>query len=89
MDVLNGGAGNDVLIGGAGDDRFQFSGHFGLDTILDFQRGHDHIDLRGTGLSFASLNIAYHDGDAVITSAHGKIVVDHIGGHLHASDFLF
>ncbi|MCB9992189.1 MAG: M10 family metallopeptidase C-terminal domain-containing protein [Hyphomicrobiaceae bacterium] len=40
-DLLNGGRGNDVLIGNRGDDRFVFGKHFGHDTILGFQDGHD------------------------------------------------
>jgi Ca2+-binding RTX toxin-like protein len=88
-DVLNGGAGNDILVGGNGNDRFQFKGHFGHDAILDFHEGQDHIDLRGSGLGFDDLTIAYHDGDAVIISTLGKITVDHVSGHLDASDFLF
>ena len=88
-DVLNGGAGNDILVGGDGNDRFQFAGQFGHDTILDFQPGHDHIDMRGSGLSFAGLTITNHEGDALIATSLGTILVDHMGGHLHASDFLF
>lgn len=54
-DIISGGAGVDQLIGGAGDDRFVF--HPGdlvanqYDSILDFQHGHDKIDLRGFGAS--------------------------------------
>lgn len=60
-DVLRGGTGDDLLIGGTGDDRltgddagiigndtFRFSGFFnGVDTITDFQRGHDKLDIFG------------------------------------------
>ncbi|MCC2651832.1 MAG: protease [Microvirga sp.] len=59
-DVLNGGAGNDklygeggkdLLIGGSGADIFVFSSSAhsrmsSADTIEDFHRGSDHIDLR-------------------------------------------
>ncbi len=34
-DVLNGWGGDDYLEGGSGTDTYQFSGHFGEDTILD------------------------------------------------------
>lgn len=34
-DTLDGGAGNDSLLGGAGDDRYNFSGTFGEDLVID------------------------------------------------------
>jgi Ca2+-binding RTX toxin-like protein len=49
-DLLIGGLGNDIMSGGAGADTFIFqyaSELNGLDTILDFQKGVDKIDLRG------------------------------------------
>ncbi|MBB3019197.1 serralysin [Microvirga lupini] len=60
-DVLNGGTGNDklygeggkdLLIGGVGADTFVFSSSShtrmsSADTIKDFRRGSDHVDLRG------------------------------------------
>jgi Ca2+-binding RTX toxin-like protein len=50
-DVLKGGAGADVLVGGHGGDRFQFqsiedTAPESPDTISDFVRGVDRIDLR-------------------------------------------
>lgn len=49
-DTILGGLRADTLIGGAGDDSFQFQassestvGLSGRDTILDFQRGSDHV----------------------------------------------
>jgi Ca2+-binding RTX toxin-like protein len=50
-DVLKGGAGADVLVGGYGADRFQFQSTEDTapespDTISDFVRGVDRIDLR-------------------------------------------
>jgi serralysin len=51
-DALTGGSGRDVLYGGSGADSFVFaaarqSRGFSIDTIKDFVRGSDHIDLRG------------------------------------------
>ena len=51
-DMLNGGIGNDTLTGGFGYDVFMFSGpltlgNIGTDTILDFEKGRDVIDLSG------------------------------------------
>lgn len=34
-DTVNGGAGNDQLYGGAGNDRYNFSGTFGEDLVID------------------------------------------------------
>lgn len=49
-DVLDGGAGDDILRGGIGSDRFVFSS--GADTVRNFDRREDVIDLRGVaGLS--------------------------------------
>ncbi len=50
-DVLDGGAGADMLLGGAGADVFDFnstqdSPSNARDTIQDFVRGSEHIDLR-------------------------------------------
>ena len=41
-----GRAGDDVLMGGEGKDRFAFYADEGHDTILDFTKGEDKIDLR-------------------------------------------
>jgi Ca2+-binding RTX toxin-like protein len=66
-DILVGGAGNDVLVGGAGRDRltggenrdvfiFASAAEIGLgtrsNTITDFARGVDDIDLSAMGLTF-------------------------------------
>jgi Ca2+-binding RTX toxin-like protein len=61
-DTMRGGAGNDLLNGGRGNDRLtgDDAGQFGfdtfvmnpgtgVDTVTDFQRGFDHIDLRAWG----------------------------------------
>lgn len=46
-DVLNGGLGDDQLTGGSGADVFSFLDLGGTDTITDFRRGSDKIDLSG------------------------------------------
>jgi predicted extracellular nuclease len=53
-DVLVGGLGNDTLTGGNGTDRFVFAAGDGTDTITDFNRNDDLIELTG-GLTFADL----------------------------------
>ena len=48
-DILEGGAGSDTLTGGAGNDIFRFRpgdvGGSAIDTITDFTKGQDKIDL--------------------------------------------
>lgn len=53
-DVLAGGGGRDMLSGGAGSDIFKYtsvqdSGPAGIDSIVDFVRGVDKIDLSAIG----------------------------------------
>lgn len=55
-DRLFAGPGNDVLTGGGGADVFVFSGA-GFNTVTDFGRGDDSIDLRATGQSLGTLTI--------------------------------
>ncbi|MEM1300605.1 MAG: calcium-binding protein, partial [Pseudomonadota bacterium] len=59
-DVIKGGRGDDTVIGGEGDDRlfggrgddvFEFDLGHGDDRILDFQRGHDLLDLSAFGFA--------------------------------------
>ena len=46
-DTLNGGAGDDRRTGGNGSDLFCFTDATGTDTITDFRRGVDKLDLGG------------------------------------------
>ena len=58
-DVLNGGAGSDVLSGGPGDDTFVFDSFDArLDTVLDFDVGHDEIHLALGNLDFEEMSLA-------------------------------
>jgi serralysin len=75
-DKLYGGSGKDVLIGGSGADTFVFSSpsHSRMssaDTIKDFRRGSDHIDLRAID---ANTKVAGDQAFAFIgkTAFHGK-----------------
>ena len=64
---LDGRAGNDVLMGGEGKDRFAFSPDSGHDTILDFTRAEDKIDLRPIpGITFADLSGEEKGGNLII-----------------------
>ncbi|MDZ8053006.1 MAG: hypothetical protein RMX68_002965 [Aulosira sp. ZfuVER01] len=50
-DLITGGRGDDCLTGGEGKDRFIFSADFGNDTITDFCRHQDKIDISQLGLT--------------------------------------
>ena len=71
-DVLIGGAGEDVLTGGAGADSFVFVSNgdssVGLsrDTVTDFTRGEDKIDL-------SALNAAKFIGTGLFTGQAGQV----------------
>lgn len=94
-DRLDGHKGDDILIGGAGGDVFVFITGSGHDTINDFEKGVDRIDLRGFDAitSFADLK-QHHLTD------NGNDLIIHVGddtlsllllnkADLHASDFIF
>jgi Ca2+-binding RTX toxin-like protein len=64
VDVIRGGAGNDIINGGLGNDRLtgDDAGQFGrdtfvirpgngVDTITDFQRGYDRLDISSYGIN--------------------------------------
>lgn len=97
QDTLIGSAGSDVLSGGSHADTFRFSGKWDSDKVLDFQDGIDLIDLRGTGLSFASLSITAGNGDTdrvaddVIIKANGQSIalLNMKAALISASDFWF
>lgn len=74
-DILNGGAGNDMLRGGVGADLFIFSD--GADTIRNFDRTHDRIDLRSfSGLdSWADVRGQLRQEGGVVTFRHGTDVL--------------
>ena len=69
-DTLDGGRGSDLLIGGTGRDTFRFTtdgGPYTLDTISDFERGLDFLDVWG---------LEYDDGREVTrldTNRDGRI----------------
>jgi Ca2+-binding RTX toxin-like protein len=85
-DFINGGAGRDILTGGLGADIFQFlqvsdSPVGAPDTITDFVRGQDKLDLtalvgQSTGpLTFVGASFTGHGGDVTSTfDGHGYLV---------------
>lgn len=90
-DTISGGAGNDFLSGGSGSDIFMFETAWGADTIKDFQRGRDRIDLSDVeGLSsFSQLSIMTAAGSAVVMFDGQSITLWGIKAtQLGATDFL-
>jgi hypothetical protein len=96
-DWIRGEGGNDLLTGGAGRDVFVFGPGFGQDTIRDFVRGEDVVDLRALALGvgdFASWrqdHILVSGSDAIVTiePGHSVTLTGVNATALQASDFLF
>ena len=89
-DTLAGGEGNDQLLGGTGADVFAFeAAGWGYDQLFDFNRNDgDVLDLRGSGASFATLDIRQLDGASYILFGAARIDVYGVTT-LMESDFLF
>lgn len=91
-DTLNGMQGNDVLFGEGGNDVFVFQSGTGTDTIGDFTRGQDRIDLSSYGMTFAQVQARFYQGGAngAIQMANGDVII--LNGvtmsQLTASDFI-
>jgi hypothetical protein len=85
---LDGGPGNDVLTGGGGNNVFVFGPEWGHDTITDFARGVDRLDLRDTKLAFADLQI-FSAGSAIrVAHDDNQITLPGVDA-LSENDFLF
>ena len=79
-DILNGGAGKDMLTGGKKADTFVFETGTGFDTVTDFGKGDDIIDLVAFGFSDISdltidvssdgTHIDLGDGDMVLLQGY-------------------
>ncbi len=99
-DILLGGNGNDTLIGSRGNDRlfgqngtdrFLFGDTWGDDTIYDFQKGVEKIDLSAvSGLSsFSQLTLSTASGFATVEYAGNSILLVGVAsGSLDQSDFI-
>lgn len=88
-DRLEGGRGDDTLEGGAGGDLFVFTKSGGEDTILDFERGVDKIELFGVQLKDICVGDVNHDGkaDTILDLGNGGTVILLGVTGLGASDF--
>lgn len=88
-DLLVGGINKDVLTGGAGRDTFRFAVGDGSDTITDFTRGDDVIDMLGVA-SFASLKLKQIGADTQIKVGTDTILLQGVlATTLTAGDFQF
>jgi Ca2+-binding RTX toxin-like protein len=64
-DHLFGGNGVDTLEGGAGADLFMIGRNSGVDRVLDFQSGVDHLLFEGVSGGIKSTTLADLDGDGL------------------------
>jgi hypothetical protein len=93
-DVLDGGIGDDTLTGGGGGDTFMFRTGYGADTITDFGKGADRIDLSGwktiTDFGDVRSHAADRGGDVWISANGDTLVIEHMHkAGLQAGDFHF
>ncbi len=81
-DTLVGGKGDDVMTGGEGHDTFVFKGHFGNDTITDFDPTldiGDVLDLSGTGARQGDVSVTQKGCDTLITvGCAGTITLENV-----------
>jgi Ca2+-binding RTX toxin-like protein len=78
-DNLNGGLGNDNLVGGGGNDVFVLGAGLGVDTISDFTKSQDTIQLIN-GLTFGQLSISPGtNGTLIILASSGEVLASLTG----------
>jgi Ca2+-binding RTX toxin-like protein len=80
-DLLIGGAGADVLTGGEGADTFRFAAGdsgvgIGRDTVTDFQKGSDKIELAGASSFIGSNAFTGTAGEVRSAASSGQTVVE-------------
>ncbi|MEG4247372.1 calcium-binding protein [Microcoleus sp. Pol10D4] len=79
FDTLNGGLGNDILVGGGGNDVFVLGIGLGVDTIADFAKSQDTVQLIN-GLTFGQLSISPGtDGTLITVASSGEVLASLIG----------
>ncbi|MCF6234677.1 MAG: hypothetical protein L3J36_16500, partial [Rhodobacteraceae bacterium] len=89
-DRLIAGKGTDILLGGSGDDVFVFRQGDGINTIKDFEKGSNQIEILRGAESFGDLQITNSNGDAVIQFANVTIRVENSQAiEFTESDFIF
>lgn len=87
-DMLAGGKGADSLFGGGGRDIFAIDSALGVDRVMDFEVGVDHLDLRALGPGRVELLQTGADA-AVLFNAVTVAVVENVEARLLASDVDF
>jgi Ca2+-binding RTX toxin-like protein len=92
-DYIDGMTGNDIMVGGAGADTFQASNAGpGIDYVLDFEHGVDHIAVSGY-VTYAALqaHISQQGADTVVEySPDHFLVLQNVDmGLLTGADFGF
>ncbi|MEG4528985.1 calcium-binding protein [Microcoleus sp. D2_18a_D3] len=79
FDTLNGGLGNDILVGGGGNDVFVLGVGLGVDTIVNFVKSQDTVQLIN-GLTFGQLSISPGtDGTLITVASSGEVLASLIG----------
>ncbi|MEG4090084.1 calcium-binding protein [Microcoleus sp. Pol12B4] len=79
FDTLNGGLGNDILVGGGGNDVFVLGVGLGVDTIVNFVKSQDTVQLIN-GLTFRQLSILPGtDGTLITVASSGEVLASLIG----------
>lgn len=75
-DLIFGGGGHDTMTGGSDRDRFVFTAgrDLGDDTITDFQRGQDVIDISAFNTDYDALRILERDAGAKIVFETGTTI---------------
>jgi parallel beta-helix repeat protein len=87
-DRLTGGVGNDSLSGGSGSDIFYFDLRSGSDTIADFTRKQDKIDITGiTNISQLAITQVGSATDISFGASH-VLLSGVVASTLTASDFI-
>lgn len=93
--ILSGASGTDILTGGAGVDTFVFKTAFGQDSITDFGRGADKINLADFDDVSGFSDLMKHDvtvsgNELIIGSGSDTLTLhDTAKSDLDASDFIF
>ncbi len=79
FDTLNGGVGNDILVGGEDNDVFVLGVGLGVDTIANFVKSQDTVQLIN-GLTFRQLSILPGtDGTLITVTSSGEVLASLIG----------
>ncbi|MEG4589357.1 calcium-binding protein [Microcoleus sp. MOSTC5] len=79
FDTLSGGLGNDILVGGGGNDVFVLGIGLGADTIANFVKSQDTVQLIN-GLTFRQLSILPGtDGTLITVTSSGEVLASLIG----------